>query len=176
MGLKHWLFLLSALACLALDQGSKAVVRAWPEGASQAWIPGLLSTVHLENPGGVLGLAADWPLALKLAVFGVAAVGMGTVAWLWLARSSRVARVAPLGLGLLIGGALGNSVDRVVQGTVTDFLVVGQILVRPLLPLVPWVDRTPAFNLADAFLGLGIVVLAGLVVRTTWLSRRDSSS
>lgn len=173
MSRKVWLVLIVFLATLGLDQASKGVVRSFEIGVSQVWIPGLFRTMHLQNPGGVLGLAAAWPLPVKLALFLAAAAGMVVVAALWLRRVRHEAWLVPIGLGAMLGGAAGNSLDRIVLGGVTDFLIVGEALVDPLVPLLPGVERTPAFNLADAFLGLGVVALAASVV---WAFVRAQSS
>lgn len=164
-----------ALLTAGLDQATKIVVRQWPEGASAVWVPGLLVTAHLENPGGVLGIAADWPLTAKLAVFLVASVGVLIVTALWLRRTSRTDLLTPTALGILLGGALGNTLDRMLQGTVTDFLIVGSAVFDPLLSLLPGLQATPAFNLADAFLGLGFVLLAALVARVWWMGRGEGA-
>jgi len=54
-----------------------------------------------------------------------------------------------LGLGLIIGGAIGNGIDRVLHGAVTDFISVGE-----LLPFFPWV-----FNIADSAITIGVIGL-----------------
>ena len=65
---------------------------------------------------------------------------------LYLARLPRTATLMRVGLAMMIGGALGNLVDRVMAGEVVDFITT---------PLIPWV-----FNLADLFVNGGVVVFA----------------
>jgi len=134
---------LCAVAAFALDQGSKAV--ALDALTSGVEVLPVLNLVLVRNHGvsfGMLGgLAPWWALALLSLVI-VAAL----VVWLWRAHSG------PLGvaLGLVIGGALGNVLDRARHGGVIDFLHLH-------LGGYHW----PAFNLADVAIvcGVGLVVL-----------------
>lgn len=112
--------LLTALLVLVVDQATKT----WAIGYMAVQGPGLISVtpffdlVALWNAGISYGLfpqgeAGRWVLvAIKV----VAALAFA----LWLARAHRTAEA--LGLGLLIGGAIGNAVDRVVYGAVFDFI------------------------------------------------------
>jgi lipoprotein signal peptidase len=144
--------LLAALAAVLLDQASKAWALAalWPpysEGIA------LLPVLNLRlgfNTGVTFGMfrdsAADavWLLiAIKLAI--IAMLG----GWLWRTRLGAEA----IGLGLVIGGAVGNVVDRVRQGAVTDFVDAHS---------GGW--HWPTFNLADVAIvcGVGLLVLASL--------------
>ncbi len=109
-----------ALLTLVADQASKGVVLAWSAGWPQPLqsIAPFLDFVALWNYGISYGLfpqgeTGRWVLvAIK-----VAAAILFTV-WLTRARS----RFEALALGLLIGGAIGNAVDRVVHGAVFDFV------------------------------------------------------
>ena len=60
-----------------------------------------------------------------------------------------------LSIGLIIGGAIGNGIDRALYGAVTDFISVGQ-----LLPFFPWV-----FNIADSAITCGVI---GLLLAGFW--------
>jgi signal peptidase II len=68
---------------------------------------------------------------------------------LFFARSGRRHPVLPVALGLVLGGSIANLIDRVRLGHVTDFL-----------DFVAW----PAFNLADAFIVVGVAILFGALV------------
>jgi lipoprotein signal peptidase len=144
--------LLAALTALVLDQASKAWALAalWPpygEGIT------LLPVLNLRlgfNTGVTFGMfresaaEAVWLLVvIKLAVVGL----LGW--WLWRTRL----RAEAVGLGLVIGGALGNVLDRVRQGAVTDFVDAHY---------GGW--HWPTFNLADAAIvcGVGLLLLASL--------------
>lgn len=144
-----------ALVVLALDQGSKALARA-SAGMLTGGVEVLpfLDLTLVRNPGvsfGLLGMAPWWGLsALGLMIAGALAV------WLWRAQSRWLAA----GLGLVIGGAVGNVVDRLRHRAVTDFLdfhLAGR--------------HWPAFNLADTAIFVGIALL----VLSYWRPRRSAA-
>lgn len=111
---------LFALAALAIDQGTKlAVLNGVDFGeAGKVTLTPFLDIVYAWNTGISYGLFAQgvdgWWLLGGLKI--VAAV----VFWFWLARVDR--RLEAAALGLLIGGALGNAIDRVAYGAVFDFV------------------------------------------------------
>jgi signal peptidase II len=144
MGLRAGLFL--AILVLLLDQVTKLAILEWVKPpAAGVSITGFLAIVLVWNRGMSFGLfntgdpLVPWILG-ALAV----AVAIGLV-W-WLARAQR--RLVILGLGLVLGGAVGNLVDRFVYGAVVDFV---------LLHAGDW--RWPAFNLADSAITLGVIAL-----------------
>jgi len=129
---------------LIVDQVSKWIaVATIKESAPQAILP-ILDLYYTENPGIAFSfLRGSSPTLLLLAVVAV------TIAILvfW-ARSRDGGKLAALGFGLIVGGAIGNIVDRLIYGHVIDFLHlhIG--------------DRTLfVFNLADAALTLGPILL-----------------
>jgi len=123
---------------VALDQVTKAVVEANLVPGEQVDLLGPLSLTLSHNRGVAFGLAGGGGGALvaltllALVVVGVLFARNPTRPGIWVA------------MGLLAGGAVGNLVDRVRQGEVTDFVSVGA-----------W----PAFNLADAAITVGVVLL-----------------
>jgi signal peptidase II len=137
-----------ALAILLVDQASKAIVLALL--AEPIRVTGFFNLVLVWNRGvsfgmlGGLGGSAPW-LLIGLAL----AVAVALTIWLW--RETRL--LAGLALGLVIGGALGNAIDRVRFGAVVDFLDFH-------LSGYHW----PAFNVADSAIvvGAGLLVLDGL--------------
>jgi signal peptidase II len=145
-----WPLVLLALAVLAADQATKfAVDRLMPSGSSRVLVPGMLNLIHTSNPGVAFGLFADsdmpWRAPL-LIVFSAAVIGL--IVWLlvtgraggWPGRS---------GMTLILGGALGNVLDRVLHHSVTDFI-----------DFYIGTHHWYTFNLADS----AIVVGAGLVI------------
>jgi signal peptidase II len=128
---------------LAADQLSKALVRASiPLGAERHLMPGV-ALLHTRNEGVAFGLRVGGTAALA----GLVAVALALLA-VYFARNWR-RRLAWLPTGMILGGALGNVVDRVREGFVTDFIK---------LPL-GW----PAFNVADASITVGVVCLILLI-------------
>jgi signal peptidase II len=104
---------------------------------------------HVENRGAAFGLFNDSPSEWKIAVlvlFSIVALVIVS-ALLW--RSSHAMTASAVGLSLILGGALGNLWDRLLNGRVVDFLLV-------YIGSYQW----PAFNVADS----AIVIGAGLLV------------
>ncbi len=145
-----WPLVLLALAVLAADQATKfAVDRMMPSGTSRVIIPGMLNLIHTSNPGVAFGLFADSDMpwrAPMLIVFSAAVIGL--IVWLlvtgraggWPGRG---------GMTLILGGAVGNVLDRVLHHSVTDFI-----------DFYIGTHHWYTFNLADS----AIVVGAGLVI------------
>jgi signal peptidase II len=144
-GSAQWLALLVvAGAAVVADQVTKQVIgRTLPLGNSVDII-GPFSIRHVQNSGIAFGLFAS----RTAPVIGVTAVTVGLMLWFF-ARSGRRHPVLPVALGLVVGGSIANLIDRVRLGHVTDFL-----------DLVAW----PAFNLADAFIVVGVALLFGTLV------------
>jgi signal peptidase II len=112
-------------------------------------IPGFFRIIHAENRGAAFGLFADspsqWKIAMLVLFSIVALVVVSALLW----RNSHSMTTTGVGLALILGGALGNLWDRLMNGRVVDFLLfyIGQY-------------QWPAFNVADS----AIVVGAGLLV------------
>lgn len=133
-----------------LDQAAKAVVRSQlPLHESVSVIPGLLDITHVQNSGAAFGIlnATDFPFkpAIMLAVAIAAFVAIAYYAT-QLPERDRLARI---GLTLVLGGAVGNLIDRAATGYVVDFVD---------LYWGAW--HFWAFNVADAAITAG----AGLVL------------
>lgn len=119
-------YLLLAATVAALDLGTKALImRVIPleSGASIKAIPGCFSLVHVQNPGVVFGLLSDAPRAWQSVALVVVSTALAAViaALLW-RQPRRRATLSGVALALVLGGALGNLLDRAVRGAVTDFL------------------------------------------------------
>ena len=155
------MLLLIPLAVAGVDQGTKHLVLAHMTlHESWAIIPGLFSITSVRNPGAAFGIFSDYGPAFRsifLVGVSVLAVGLLTVFYL---RSRPHDRAARLGAALVIGGAIGNLIDRVRLGEVVDFLDV-------------YVGRFhwPAFNVADSAIAVGI----GLFLWNTWQDRHHAA-
>ena len=126
----------SALLVLALDLLLKQI----PLGPERVLIPGLLGLTRVQNTGVAFGLLKGSPV-LNLVLSGLIILGMLIV----LLRQV-LTRYQALCAGLILGGALGNLVDRLINGYVTDYL---QLLFI----------HFPVFNLADVAVTLGALLL-----------------
>lgn len=136
--------LLLTAVVLVLDQASKtAVVDALAGTRRVIEVLPFLNIVMAWNPGVSFGLFSD--AAGPWVLFGVAAVfSVVLLVWLWKAEG----RLLQLALGLMIGGALGNAIDRVRWGAVADFID---------FHLGGW--HFWAFNVADSAITVGAVLL-----------------
>lgn len=138
--------LVTAVLTLAIDQTTKAAVRALLAPArSVAIIPGVFELSYIHNTGAAFGLMAGGrPIFIATSLLVLAGI-----AYVWFRYRPRGSFVV-LALGLLSGGALGNLIDRVRsrQGVV-DFIDIGFGSAR-------W----PTFNVADVAVSTGAVLLA----------------
>jgi signal peptidase II len=141
-----------ALSALGGDQLTKEVVASRLSVDESVHVIGPLSIHHVHNSGIAFGLFSDaTPIVTALT-----AVAVGWML-LFFARSGARHPILPVALGLLIGGSASNLVDRVRLGHVTDFIDLGF-----------W----PAFNLADTFIVLGVLILlAALLLPQRYQSR-----
>ncbi|MCH8550501.1 MAG: signal peptidase II [Natronospirillum sp.] len=152
-------WLLITLAVLVLDQWTKHLVAAHIVfGERITVIPGFFDLIYTVNPGAAFSLLADaggW----QRWFFTVVAVVVSLVLLIWLLRLPRNARWMPVTLTLILGGAIGNVVDRILYGHVADFL------------LFYWQGyHFPAFNVADIAISIGAVML---LVDAFWLAPRQ---
>jgi signal peptidase II len=114
-----------ALGALVADQVSKYVVeKSIPVGPEHGHVvvPGLISLVHTSNPGVAFGLGAEstapW-MAPLLILFSIAVIAL----LVWLLATNRAGGwFGQCGLALILGGAVGNVLDRVLRHSVTDFI------------------------------------------------------
>ncbi len=136
-------------AVVVLDQLTKAlVVRSIGLHDYMPLVDGLASLSHVRNHGAAFGLLSDWNLpyqSLLLSVMSLAALGAIAAYFLRLPASARLPRTA---LALVLGGAVGNVVDRLRLGYVVDFVH------------VYWREyQWPDFNVADSAITVGVALL-----------------
>jgi signal peptidase II len=146
----RWLTMLLFLT--VADQLTKLLVVAeFDLHDSVAIIPGLFNLVYVRNFGAAFGIFAglDSPLR-EILLFSSTTVAIGVV-FAFLGGMGRENRVGRLALALVFGGAVGNLIDRLRLGYVIDFLDfhIGE-------------HHWPAFNLADSFICIGVVLLVFL--------------
>jgi signal peptidase II len=131
------------------DQVSKALVRArLPLHESVEIVPGLMDFTHVRNTGAAFGLlnGADFPF--KPVVIALVATAALVAVGLYAASLAHHQLAARVGLALIIGGAAGNLLDRVVVGSVVDFVD------------VYWRSyHFWAFNVADSAITVGVTVM-----------------
>ncbi len=136
-----WFWIAAAIALL-LDRLTKAwVVRNFALYQSQPLWSGVFHFTYVTNRGAAFSLFSDsggWLKWLSLLV----SIGLMLLAWF----GPKLNRWEQAGYGLILGGAIGNGIDRFLGGEVIDFLQIRLI-------------QFPVFNFADVFINIGIVCL-----------------
>lgn len=144
------LFLGLAAIVVVLDQLSKAwLVGMLDPGESMSVIGDLLRLVHGQNDGALFGLFSD-----SATLFGIVSLGVvGLI--IWYHGSSGRNTLLSIALGLLLGGAIGNLIDRLRLGYVVDWVDMG---IGDL--------RFYTFNVADAAITCSLLLLIASAVLT----------
>jgi signal peptidase II len=143
----RWLWL--SLAVLAADRATKfAIERRTSLFFRRPIVSNIVVLVHNQNPGIAFSMFSDsnsrWLTPLLLLS---SAVVMGLLVWI-LITGRAGARLAQCGVALILGGAAGNALDRLIHGGVTDFIEVGIGTYR-------W----PSFNVADSAISVGAALI-----------------
>ena len=134
---------------IVLDQATKAVVRTMAPGLGRfgTLIPGVIDLVHVENTGAAFSIGTG-----AGAVFVVLAAAVAVAAAVFVYRAEVPLSLACT-LACVAGGGLGNMIDRIASGSVTDFLA------------TVFMDF-PVFNVADIFVTCGVA--ASFVLYLVW--------
>ena len=141
---RDWILLATLAAAVAADQLTKLVVKA-NLALGESWpAEGFLRISHGTNTGSAFGLFRGQPVFLAIASI----LAMGFIVYYYRTQSAR-RPILRFTVGLLLGGSLGNLMDRLRMGEVVDFIDVG-----------PW----PVFNLADSSIVVGMTLLVASVV------------
>jgi signal peptidase II len=147
-------FLLLAGAIIGLDQGTKALIRAFVDrGESHEVFGELLRVVHFTNTGAAFGMfQGAGPLLAITSIAGMLAI------LVYLFNPGFAHPLVRTGLAFMLGGAVGNLIDRLAEGRVVDFI-----------KLPNW----PAFNVADSAITVGVIML---VVSLLWMQDEEKPS
>ncbi len=136
------------IATIGLDQFTKLLAHEWLMGQPPSiFLGGLARLEYVRNPGAFLSLGATlsdgarfWILTAGVSIF------LAIAAWVLFFRTTH--RMYAASLALIISGGIGNLIDRVLYGSVIDFMNLG---VGSL--------RTGVFNVADIAISLGAVLM-----------------
>jgi signal peptidase II len=132
-------FLALAGAVVGLDQLTKWIIRESLERGDSVPAEGLLKIVHVTNSGAAFGMfQGAGPLLAITSVVGMVAI------FVYLFNPAFAHPLMRTGLALMLGGAVGNLIDRVTEGRVVDFVKV---------------PNFPAFNVADSAITVGVIAL-----------------
>ncbi|MEA3355863.1 MAG: signal peptidase II [Candidatus Bipolaricaulota bacterium] len=130
--------------------GVDRLLKFWVEGSlelgrSCSLLDGAVSLRRVHNPGGALGIFASCPN-----IFLIVAAVVSTGLFIAVLTADLPGPLVKVGVSLLLGGAVGNLIDRLLFGYVIDFILV---------------YRFPVFNLADAciVIGVGLILLRWLL-------------
>ena len=142
---RDWVLLQSAALVFLLDQFTKFLVVSFLPYRASYPFRGFFRFTHTHNTGSAFGILQgmnDWLIWISV---------VGVFVLIMIYRSQpRPSNLLRLSLALQLGGAFGNLVDRLRLGWVTDFIDIG-----------PW----PIFNLADASIVTGLILLAWILTR-----------
>jgi len=159
---------LGALAiAFPVDQLSKFwISRAISYGDRVTVIDGFFYITHVRNPGAAFGMFVDVPPEIRVPIFiGVSLVAVGIIFSFYRSLAPGD-RFTALTLGLILGGALGNLVDRIFRAEVVDFL-----------QFHLWAGYTwPDFNFADSFIVVGVIFLVLQLMVSEGESRAERSA
>lgn len=139
---------------IAADQYTKYLVRKlMPSNVMHVIIPHFFSIVHVQNPGGAFGLFAGQSAVFRTVMFVVITLlAIGLILYLEV-KNPEDYKWLSFGLSLILGGAIGNLIDRLYSGRVTDFL-----------DFYIGTHHWPAFNVADSAITIGMIIFAGYIL------------
>lgn len=142
-------FYLISLAIVLLDQLTKLlVVRSMRLGRNIPIVPGFFDLTFVLNPGAAFSLFATLPEWIRNPFFILISVGAAVLIVAYRSRYLRENRLASVSLALILGGAIGNLIDRLRYGVVVDFL-------DAHIYQYHW----PIFNVADSAISVGVTLL-----------------
>ena len=137
------------IAIVVLDQVTKAIIRAkLPMYASRTIIPGFMDFTHVPNSGIAYGLLQNVNFPFKTVLIAMIGATLMIGVGFYAASLARHQLIARIGLALIIGGAAGNLTDRVLTGSVVDFVDVYWRTYHF------WV-----FNVADSAISVGVTMM-----------------
>jgi len=148
--------ILMVLVCnVGCDQVSKAIARnTLHANESVSFVYNHVKLRKVENEGAFLSLGSALPVFLKIILLNILPLVVLGLAGFYVFTKTNLSRLTTIGTCFVIGGGLGNLYDRMVYGSVTDFLHIDFVIFQ-----------TGIFNLADVSIMVGTVVIVFDVVR-----------
>ncbi len=134
---------------IGCDRLSKNMVRArLADNEYITVISSFLTVTRIENPGAFLSLGQGLPSPVKTGLLTVLPMVVLVVAFLFVITKKDLPHKTTIGICLIVGGGIGNIYDRLVYGSVTDFLHVDLVIFQ-----------TGIFNMADVFIMIGMLLV-----------------
>lgn len=167
---KYHLILIIVVLIGGLDHLTKWWIDThFPIGSQMPVWPGFFDIVHWRNTGAAFGFLSDTHDSFRIPFFYISSAAALTFILYYLFKTHLTQRGVLISLSMILGGALGNIIDRILRGSVVDFLFfhwkdavwTPTLFNRTTLIPLSW----PAFNIADAAISIGVVVLLILTVR-----------
>jgi signal peptidase II len=154
---RRYLFLAGVVGTVfVVDQITKGLIqRTMRLHESIPIIDRLFSLTYIRNPGAAFGLFAEHGNGLRMAFFVTISVVAILFLWSLFLKTPKEAFLGRLSIAMVMGGALGNLVDRVRFGEVIDFLDF-------YIGTYHW----PAFNMADSCISVGVALMLWYFIRT----------
>jgi signal peptidase II len=147
--IRYLLLALFAGAIIVIDQATKlTIMESMRLNESISIVPNLFSLTYIRNPGAAFGLLAGSSNAFRMVFFGVTSLFALALLGTILFRLPAKDWVGQISIAGILGGAIGNLIDRLRYGEVIDFLDV-------YVGTYHW----PAFNIADSAISVGVVFL-----------------
>ena len=163
--MQSWMPWLTAVVILIADRVTKMAVMAHLEhGAWHPVFPGFTLT-HVRNPGIAFSLFAEGGALSRVLLHLVILTAVVVIAWM-VVRHGRHHLLSGFAFGLILGGAVGNLIDRVLYGWVVDFI---HVWVRISDRIWSW----PDFNIADSAITTGAILL--IIMELTRSEDADSA-
>ena len=151
---RAWLPLLCAAAVVAFDQWTKVLVRENLElhhaSTPIAWLEGIFILEHVHNYGAAFGILQNAGVLFVITTVVICIAILVSIGRLGVSQ-----RGMQVLMGLILGGAIGNFIDRTTLGYVTDFVKVG----------IPGKAYWPNFNIADSSIVVGVLIMTFMAWR-----------
>ena len=152
-GLRILIYWIIVILAVTVDQATKAAAVEVLDNGPLTLVPGLINLVHVENTGAAFSIGEGSNL-----LFIVIAIAFIAVASFFVWNEDDLPLPITCTVGFVAGGGLGNLIDRIMNGSVTDFISLAFI-------------DFPVFNVADMFVTCGIVLT--VVMYWRWESRQE---
>ncbi|SMO95217.1 signal peptidase II [Fodinibius sediminis] len=156
---KLWFLFAPVLLVALIDQLTKQLVRTTPSLQNLEIIPGWLVFAYTQNPGMALGI--DW-----FPTWAISLISIVAVAGIFIYVARNLSQATPgylICMGLILGGALGNIIDRLIMAKIEGYGHILEGRVNDFLYFTYSINRDPVFpyifNMADVFISTSIILL-----------------
>ena len=167
----RWLATITPLVFLTDQMTKHWIMQHIPLGDAVPIVPGLFDLVHTRNRGAAFGFMSGLNQHVRLPFFFIVSLIVMALLVVYFFRQKDDRRGILISLAMILGGAIGNIWDRIFLGEVVDFLSFHWYDAAVHLKIGGWALKTrlewPAFNVADASISVGVILLMILMARST---------